>query len=75
MPAIAEDIAAMETVTLATSDTTPVVTTLYDLITALNKEVEEPWEDDIVIDTVVHLCNTGKLHFLRVPGDCEVVGL
>ena len=72
MPAVAEDIAAIETVDRAITDTMPIVTTLYDLISAINEEVE-PWEDDRVIDAVVHLCNTGKLHFLRVSGDCEVV--
>lgn len=72
MPAVAKDIAATETVARATPDTTPIVTTLYDLITALNEEVA-PWEDDLVTDTVAHLCHTGKLHFLRVSGDCEVV--
>jgi len=72
MPAVAEDIAAVETVELETTDTTPIVTTLYDLIAVLNEQVE-PWEEDVVTNAVVDLCNTGHLHFLRVPGDCEVV--
>jgi hypothetical protein len=73
MPAVAEEMAAVETVELETMETTPIVTTLYDLITVLNEQVE-PWEeDDVVIDVVVDLCNTGNLHFLRVPGNCEVV--
>jgi hypothetical protein len=72
MPAGVEDIAATEAVERATPDTTPIVTTLYDLITTLNEEVE-PWEDDLVTDTIAHLCKTGKLRFLRVAGDCEVV--
>ena len=72
MPAVAEDIAAVETVELETLETTPVVTTLYDLIAALNEQVE-PWEEDLVIDAVVDLCNTGRLHFLNMPEDCEVI--
>ena len=72
MPAIAEDITAAETVELETLDPTPVVTTLYDLIAALNEQVE-PWEEDVVTDAVVDLCNTGRLHFLNGPKDCEVV--
>ena len=72
MPAVAEDIAAVETVELETTETTSIVTTLYDLIAALNEEVE-PWEEDVVTAAVEDLCNTGRLHFLRVPGDCEVV--
>ena len=67
MPAGVEDIAATEMVERATPDTTSITTTLYDLITALNEAVE-PWEEDLVTDTVVHLCQTGKLHFLRVAG-------
>ena len=72
MPAVAEEMAAVETVELETMETTPIVTTLYDLIAVLNEQVE-PWEEDVVIDAVVDLCNTGNLHFLRVPGNCEVV--
>ena len=72
MPAVAEDITAVETVDLETPEQTVIVTTLYDLIAALNEQVE-PWEEDVVIAAVAHLCNTGNLHFLRVPGDCEVV--
>ena len=74
MPAVAEDITAVERVEIDTSNQTrtPIITTLYDLIAALNEEVE-PWEDDVVTAAGVHLCNTGNLHFLRVPGNCEVV--
>jgi hypothetical protein len=73
MPAVAEEVAAVETVELETMETTPIVSTLYDLIAVLNEQVE-PWEeDDVVIDAVIDLCNTGNLHFLRVPGNCEVV--
>ena len=72
MPAVAEERAAVETVELETMETTPIVTTLYDLIAVLNEQVE-PGEEDVVIDAVVDLCNTGNLHFLRVPGNYEVV--
>ena len=72
MPAVAEDFAAVETVELETTETTPIVTTLYDLIAALNEQVE-PWEEDVVTAAVVDLCNTGRLHFLNAPKDYEVV--
>lgn len=72
MPVVAEEMAAVETAELDTMETTPLVTTLYDLIAVLNEQVA-PWEEDVVIDAVVDLCNTGNLHFLRVPGNCEVV--
>jgi len=72
MPAVVEDIVAIETVEVETAETTPIVTTLYDLIAALDEEVD-PWEDDVVIAAVADLCNTGRLHFLRVPGGCEVI--
>ena len=72
MPAVAEDITAVETVELATPETTPIVTTLYDLIATLTEEVE-PGEDDVVTATVVHLCNTGRLRFLGMPRNCEIV--
>ena len=72
MPAVAEDITAVETVELEAPKTTPIITTLYDLIAALNEQVE-PWEDDVVTAAVVHLCNEGRLRFLGMPKDCEVV--
>ena len=72
MPAVAEDMGAVETVERETPDTTSIVTTLYDVIAALNDEVE-PWEDDVVTATVVDLCTTRRLQFLHVPEDCEVV--
>ena len=64
--------AAVETAELDTMETTPLVTTLYDLIAVLNEQVA-PWEEDVVIDAVVDLCNTGNLHLRRVPGNREVV--
>ena len=72
MPAVAEDIAGVEAVELEPTDTTPIVTTLYDLIAALNEQVE-PWEEDVVTAAVVDLCSTGRLRFLNAPENCEVV--
>jgi len=72
MPAVAEEMVAVETVELETTETTPIVTTLYDLIAVLNEQVE-PGEEDVVTDAVADLCNAGRLHFLNVPGDCRVV--
>ena len=74
MPAVAEDITAVERVEIEISNRTqaPIITTLYDLIAALNEQVEA-WEDDVVTAAVVHLCNVGRLRFLGVPGDCQVV--
>ncbi len=74
MPAVTEDIAAVKMIEIETSNQTrtPIITTLYDLITALNTQVEA-WEDDVVAAAVVHLCNVGRLRFLGIPGDCQVV--
>ena len=74
MPAVAEDITAVERVEIEISNRTrtPIITTLYDLIAVLNAQVE-PWEDDVVTATVVHLCNVGRLRFLGVPGDYRVI--
>ena len=72
MPAVAEDIIAVDTADLDMSEQTGIVTTLYELIAALNDQLE-PWEEDVATAAVVHLCNTGTLHFLRIAGDCEVV--
>jgi len=43
-----------------------IVTTLYDLITALH-ESSEPGEEDLVTAAVVHLLNTGHVKFLDRP--------
>jgi len=72
MPAIAEDLVAFETAEMATSEQTPIVTTLYDLIAALQEEVE-PWEDDLVTSAVADLCNSKRLHFINLPDHREVV--
>ncbi len=69
MLAVAETITAVEP---ETASQTPVTTTLYDLIAALNDQVE-PWEADIVTDAVVNLCNGGRVRFLDMPPDCKVV--
>lgn len=72
MAAAAATMKPIETLDLEMPEQTCIVTTLYDLIMALNEQVE-PWEEGVVTAAVTHLCNTGSLHFLRVPGDCEVV--
>ena len=51
--------------TIATSggeDTAPatITTTLYDLIAAL-QEVAEPWEDELVVATVVSMLRAGRI--------------
>jgi len=45
---------------------TPLVTTFYDLITALHESIE-PGEDDLVTAAVVHLVNAGHVTFLARP--------
>jgi hypothetical protein len=72
MPVVAENITAVDLVDEDTPDQTGIVTTLYDLMVALNDQLE-PGEDDVVTAAVVHLCNMGNLHFLRIAGKCEVV--
>ena len=49
----------------------PIVTTLYDLLTALNEQVE-PWGEEVVTAAVVDLCNTGRLKFINAPKAYEV---
>jgi hypothetical protein len=72
MPVVTENITAVDLVDEDTPDQTGIVTTLYDLMVALNDQLE-PWEDDVATVAVAHLCNTGTLHFLRIAGNCEVV--
>jgi hypothetical protein len=71
MPVATEDITAVDPVDGGMPAQTGIVTTLYDLIATLNDQLE-PGEDDVTTAAVVHLCNTGKLRFLRVNGTCEV---
>jgi len=40
-----------------------IVTTLYEVIAALNEQVG-PEEDDTVTDAVMHLCRSGRLRLL-----------
>ena len=54
------------TVEVEASERTTITTTLFDLIVALNDQVK-PGEEDVVTAAVVHLCQTGRLRFLRVP--------
>ena len=55
-----------------TSSQTPIITTLYDLMTALSA-ASEPREEDLVIAAVAHLCNTGRLRFQALPHTRVVV--
>jgi hypothetical protein len=71
MPTAIEDITAADPVDGERPEQTGIVTTLYDLIAALNDQ-HEPGEEDVTTAVVVHLCNTGNLRFLRVHGNCEV---
>ena len=45
---------------------TRIVTTFYDLITALHESIE-PGEEDLVTTAVVHLVNAGHVKFLERP--------
>jgi hypothetical protein len=72
MPVVTENSTAVDLVDEDTPDQTGIVTTLYDLMAALNDQLE-PWEDDVATDAVAYLCNAGNLHFLRIAGNCEVV--
>ena len=45
---------------------TRIVTTLYDLITALHESIE-PGEEDLVTAAVVHLVNAGHVKCLARP--------
>lgn len=51
------------TETQAPAQPARIITTLYDLIAALNEEVGVG-EEDVVTAAVVHLCDTGRLRFL-----------
>jgi hypothetical protein len=66
MPAVAAALTPGATAERAAGAQPPLITTLYDLIAALTEDVE-PWEDDVVTAAVVHLCQTGRLRFLRMP--------
>ena len=44
------------------TEPTTVATTLYELVEAISAEVE-PGEDDLIIATVVHLLNSGRVKF------------
>ena len=45
---------------------TRIVTTFYDLITALHESIE-PGEEDLVTAAVVYLVNAGHVKFLERP--------
>ncbi len=57
---------------MATTSPRPTTITLYDLISALNDQVGS-WEEDIVIYTMVVICNCSYLRFLNIPPEYQVV--
>ena len=61
------------TETAAASRRAPIITTLYDLIAALNEEIDVG-EENAVTAAVVHLCHTGRLRFLDDPRTIEIDG-
>jgi hypothetical protein len=68
MPALATDPAATPA---ASSDPTSLTTTLYELVAALNAEVD-PEDDALVIAAVVHLMH---VHRTRLVGSCTRLAL
>ena len=54
------------------SEPAPVVTTLSELIEAINEELE-PEEDYLVSKTVLHLINAGRIRFLNPKGELEIL--
>ena len=60
MPALATCPAATST---TSTDTAPITTTLYDLVAALNAEVD-PEDDALVTAAVVHLINANRAKFV-----------
>jgi len=71
MPAVAEETATIGTLVVDHMVHTPIITTLYDLIEALQDQVT-PQDDAAVTAAVVHLFNTDYVKFLNMSGDCEV---
>ena len=51
-----------------------VTTTLGELISTINEEVE-PEEDRLVAEVVLHLLETGRIRFLNSRGDLELLWL
>jgi hypothetical protein len=49
-----------------TPSQTPIMTTLYDLMAALN-DASVPGEEELITVAVVDLCQTGRLRFLARP--------
>lgn len=52
----------------ATRSNATIRTTLYDLIEAINDEIG-PDEEQLVVATVVHLLQTGRVRFLEYHND------
>jgi pyruvate/2-oxoglutarate dehydrogenase complex dihydrolipoamide acyltransferase (E2) component len=55
---------AVHSINDATQTDEIIKTTLYDLIAAINSEVD-PTEDYLVVATVMHLLQTGRIRLLR----------
>jgi hypothetical protein len=53
-------------------DPAPIVTTLRELIEAINEEVE-PEEDYLVAEAVSHLLETGRIRVLNPKGELEIL--
>ena len=64
MTTLVEELQETQTISAVTCNTT--ITSLYDLIAALNADIP-PDEDDAVIATVLHLSERGRLRRLPHP--------
>ena len=71
MLAVAEEAATIGTLAIDPMVHTPTITTLYDLIEALQDHVA-PQDDAAVTAAVVHLFKADYVKFLNMSGDCEV---
>jgi hypothetical protein len=71
MLAVAEEAATIATLEVDPIVHIPTLTTLYDLIEALQDQVA-PENDAAVIAAAVHLCNTAHVKFLNMSEDCEM---
>jgi hypothetical protein len=71
MLAVAEEASTIGTLEVDPIVHTPTITTLYELIEALQAQVA-PEDDAAVTAAVVHLFNADYVKFLNMSGDCEV---
>ena len=56
------------------SEPVPIITTLGDLIEAINEDVE-PEEDYLVSEAVSHLIDAGRIRFLNTKGGLEILSV